>query len=549
MKEKEYLEILRLYQVDIVNSHFSFFGPTIAHRHRIPTVSVLHNIYSWYSASLLDEFRIADQYVSKYIAVSKQVASFFEYRFNIERSRIEIIPDGIDLGRFTKDETQKEVARRDLGFDEEEFVFLHVGAITPAKMQNLLLAAMKEISKNHPKIKLISLGLELDKDYASFIRMKIEEFHLEQNVKLIGFVEDPSSYYRVADAFVLPSLIEGWGISTLEAMYHGLPLILTKVGGAEELVANQDVGILIGNCCEDIFELSGPDLDYYSRLDFPQNAPELIEAMLSIYRNREEWKEKAKNGRKKVISHYTWDKIISRYEKEFIVLGLKGEKEKSLRLEATVRDQEERLDEKDRRLNELDRKLNEQTREMSQRLIAISSEFQQQFGAIRYQLDYVLLRLSIKERMRARLFKSLKTLHKLVPKEIREKYQFKYRKFFFDKAFPDRERFEASVSFPPGHSNILTSEEVDRFLDSALKNDSEHLLVIYTTDPYLETRGQRSTWLTKEFVRRGIPVVFFYWRWDSKEAIIKPEDPRVFSVPIDQFSKSRGNFSLLPLIG
>ena len=535
-KEAEYVEILNRYHIDIINSHFSFYGSAIAQQYGIPVTSVLHNLYSWYPGGILDEFRVADQYVSKYIAVSKQVASFFEYRFNIERSRIEIIPDGIDLGRFTKDETQKEVARRDLGFDEEEFVFLHVGAITPAKMQNLLLAAMKEISKNHPKIKLISLGLELDKDYASFIRMKIEEFHLEQNVKLIGFVEDPSSYYRVADAFVLPSLIEGWGISTLEAMYHGLPLILTKVGGAEELVANQDVGILIGNCCEDIFELSGPDLDYYSRLDSPQNAPELIEAMLSIYRNREEWKEKAKNGRKKVISHYTWDHAIPRYEREFTSLALETERKKRSFPEWVIREQRKEIERLREKLDEQSKGMEQQTKEMKEQLVSMTTGFEQRFGSVNQQLDYILRRLSITERIRERFFKLLKTIHKIIPVKIREKYRFQYRRFFFDRIFPDKERFEQP--FPtPGHPNALAGEELERFLSSAQKSNAENLFVIYTTDPCVESRGQRSTWLAKEFARRGIPIVFFYWRWNPKEEIVKSPDPQILSVPIDQFSR------------
>ncbi len=536
-KEEEYTEILRRYQIDIVNSHFSLFGPTIAHRHGIPTASVLHNIYSWYSASLLDEFRMADLSISKYIAVSNQVASFFKYRFNIDESRMSVIPDGVNEERFSKVEIPE---KRNLivpGIDEEDFVFLHVGAVTPAKMHNLLVAAMREIVQIQPRIKLISAGPVLDPEYSLFIQRKVEEFHLGQQIKLIGFVEDPSPYYRLANAFLLPSLIEGWGIVTLEAMYHGLPLILTKVGGAEELIEDRDVGILIENCCEDLFHLVGSDLDHYSHLDFPKNTPDLIDAMLNIYRNQEEWKEKAKRGREKVISRYTWDKIISQYEKEFIVLGLKGEKEKSLRLEATVRDQEERLDEKDRRLNELDRKLDEQTREMSQRLIAISSEFQQQFGAIRYQLDYVLLRLSIKERIKERLFKSLKAIHKFVPKKLREKYRFQYRRFFFDRIFQDKERFESPLPPVPRRPHFPVEEEIETFLNSAQKNNPRRLMVLYAADPYIESRGQRSTWLAKEFAHRGIPVVIFYWRWDPKEEIVRSLNPLILSIPIDMFGK------------
>jgi glycosyltransferase involved in cell wall biosynthesis len=543
-KEKEYLEILRRYQIDLVNSHFSFFGLPFAHRLGIPTISVLHSIYTWYSGGVLDEFRAADPFVSKYVAVSKQVASFFRYRFNIDRGRMRVIPDGISLERFSKERGQEKPNLSALGIDEDDFVFLHVGAVSPAKMHNLLIAAMKEVTRIHPKIKLISIGPGLNKEYDRFIRGRIEEHRLGRNLVLMDFVEDLSPYYRMANAFLLPSLIEGWGIVTLEAMYHGLPLILTKVGGAEELVEDGDIGILLENCCENLFQLDGPDLDHYSHLDFPKNAPELIDAMLDLYRNRETWKEKAKEGREKVLSRYNWDQIVPRYEKEFIILALGKEKEKSFRLGATVRDQEERLNEKEKRLNELKeqtrelgKKLDEQTREAGQRLISMSSEFQQRFDAMSHQLDYVLLRLSLKERIRERAHKTLKTLHRLVPKRLREKYRLKYREFFFERVFPDKDRFEVQDTSTPKIPNISAVEDLQRFLDSALQNDSQSLFLVYTTDPYLEDRGQRSTWLTREFVKKGFPVVFFYWRWNPKEAIVQSEDPLVFSIPIDEFPK------------
>ncbi len=537
-KEKEYLEILHRYQIDLVNSHFSFFGPAIARRNGIPVVSVLHNIYGWYSAGILDEFRIADRYVSKYIAVSKQVASFFRFRFNIDERKIKVIPDGIALERFQEGPAQKEVALKDLGLDEKDFVFLHVGAVTPAKMHNLLIAAMKEIAEVQPEIKLISVGPVLEMDYYSFIKKRIEESHLDQSIKLLGFAEDPSPYYRLAHAFLLPSLIEGWGIVTLEAMYHSLPLLLTKVGGAEELIENQDIGILIENCCQEIFQITGSDLSDYSHLDSPKNTPELIEAMLSLYRNREEWRERGKRGKAKVLSRYTWNQIIPRYEREFIRSALEREWEKRSRLEELMRDQKRRLvekeakvDEQDRKLKNLERGLDEQTRELGQRLNSISAEFQQRlnsisaefqqrFNSVSQQIDYVLIRLSITERIKARLHKLLKAIHRIIPKRIREKYRVQYRRFFFDKVFPDKERFEPP-SPPSDHPSVTIEAEAERFLDSVEKGDCEKFIVIYTTDPYLENRGQRSTWLAREFARRRIPVLFFYWRWDPERGDCK----------------------------
>jgi GT2 family glycosyltransferase/glycosyltransferase involved in cell wall biosynthesis len=624
-KEKEYIEILNRYRIDLVNTHYSFFGSAIAYRKGIPVISVLHNLYSWYSGGILKEFRVADLCVSKYIAVSKQVASFFEYRFNIERSRIEIIPDGIDLGKFAKDETQKEAARRDLGFDEGDFVFLHVGAITPAKMQNLLVAVMKEISKNHPKIKLISLGPELHKDYGSFIRMKIEEAHLGQNVKLIGFVENPSSYYRVADAFVLPSLIEGWGISTLEAMYHGLPLILTKVGGAEELVENQDVGILIENCCDDLFQLSGTDLDYYSHLDFPKNAPELIEAMLNIYWNREEWKKKAKAGKRKVISHYTWNYVISQYEKEFIDSALEGGKRREVRLSEFLRHekaqlvelevrlgdhlkereeqkkviedqsriiqnqaelarlQQLRLEEQGRKLEdqrkaiegqsgiiqnqvELSRlqqvQLEEQVRErdrllaereqflraqegmlkeMSQRLQKGEEKIDEMRRLIdsRYQqldqhIDYVVRRLSIGERLKERALKLLKTIHKLVPKKFREKYRSQYRRFFFDRVFPDGKKLGTDVA---GNSQVVCRR-------NPIKIPSGIDFFVFPIIDW-ELRYQRPQQIAERLANQGNRI--FYFRITFVEASNRTLSPADISSMI-KIEEYKENIYLITLV-
>jgi glycosyltransferase involved in cell wall biosynthesis len=535
-KEKEYLEILRRYQIDLVNSHYSFFGSKIVQQYGIPVVSVLHNLYGWYTGGILDEFRIVDQYVSGYVAVSKQVASFFKYRFNIDPKKIQIIPDGIDLKQFEEKSIQKKLDRKVLGFDEEDFIFLHVGAITPAKMQNLLVAVMKEISINYPKIKLISLGPVLDKEYSSFIQRKTEEHHLDQCLKFIGFAENLSLYYRLADAFVLPSLVEGWGIATLEAMFHSLPLILTKVGGAEELVENQDIGILIKNCCEDLFQLSGSDMEYFAHLDRPNNTNELIEAMLNIYKNRDAWREKAKEGRRKVISYYTWDQIIPQYETKFISLTLARERKKRLLLERVVRDQKRRIDEPIKRMKELENKFDQQRKEMREGLMLTNSQFQQHFVSINEQLDYILTRLSFTERIKERIFNLLKTIHRLVPKKIREKYRFQYRRFFFDKVFSDKKRVEQFIP-SLNHPDILSGEEVEQFLEFVQKCDFKKLFAIYTTDPYMESRGQRSTWLAKEFARRGFPVVFFYWRWDQKEEIVKSLDSHILSVPIDEFSK------------
>lgn len=64
---------------------------------------------------------------------------------------------------------------------------------------------------------------------------------------------------------------------------------------------------------------------------------------------------------------------------------------------------------------------------------------------------------------------------------------------------------------------------------------AERMWVIYTTDPYSETHGQRSTWLARELLSRGDFVLFFYWRWNLSDPLPDPLHDRLLAVPIDQF--------------
>ena len=365
-KEKEYLEILRRYRIDLVNSHYSFLGTPIAYQRGIPVISFLHSIYSWYSHRILDEFRIADQYISRYIAVSPLVASFARHQFNISPHRMRVIPDGLDIDRLKQGESSGPLTRNDLGMRKEDFIFLHVGAINQAKMHNLLIAAMAEMVKNYPFIKLLCVGQILDEDYNQFIREKVKEHGLDPHIKFVGFVENPVPYYQLADAFLLPSLVEGWGLTTLEAMYYELPLILTPVGAAREVIDDNDIGLLIENCCEDPIQLKGSDWAFYSHLDYPKNTPHLVRAMQDIYTNRQIWKGKARKGKMKVLSRFTLEKIIQEYEREFTVFAFEAKKRKESRLELIAREQKRRLDEQTRSLDEQTRRLDEQTKRLDE---------------------------------------------------------------------------------------------------------------------------------------------------------------------------------------
>jgi len=88
-----------------------------------------------------------------------------------------------------------------------------------------------------------------------------------------------------------------------------------------------------------------------------------------------------------------------------------------------------------------------------------------------------------------------------------------------------------------GTGRVVSLDEaaVERFLAAASSAAPGRLWVVYTTDPYSETQGQRSTWLARELLARGDFVVFVYWRWRLSEQIAAAPTERLLSVPIDQF--------------
>ena len=77
---------------------------------------------------------------------------------------------------------------------------------------------------------------------------------------------------------------------------------------------------------------------------------------------------------------------------------------------------------------------------------------------------------------------------------------------------------------------------LDDFLSRAAENNpSGQLFLIFSSVPFSESQGQRSTRLARELARRGIPAIFAYWRWKSYEPIQSSNLPGVFCLPIDEF--------------
>jgi len=424
-KANEFREILNTYRIDIIISHHSTFGASIAFDMGIPYLYTIHTFYTWFPENILSEFRKNIKYITKFIAVSKEVKNFTVHRFNIPEEKIDVIPNGIDIEEFTSRPFKKQITRSDLGLDETDYVFIHVASINPLKGHNVLFSALKKLAGEYSWVKVLSVGDILNEEYFIFLKNELESQKISENFIFLGFVEDLRPYFKISDAFILTSFIEGFCLSALEAMSFKLPLILTETGNAREFLEDSGGGLLVRNAYESILNLDFSSIDKLSREEVPINRDDLYKAMKSFVEQREFWKKEGEKNYKKAFD-FSIERMIHSYHKKLLEVYIDYQKSKEIFLKKQIEEKNEIIHQKDQLLSKI-------SRDFGKDLLV---KLDDRYVIIQKQLDYILVRLSLTERLKGFFYRFFKRIHRIVPKFIRERFAEPYKRFFFDKIIP-----------------------------------------------------------------------------------------------------------------
>ena len=164
-----------------------------------------------------------------------------------------LLPNCADIDLFHPAESEADAAeaadlRAKLGFDKEDFVVLFCGRTSPEKGVHQLLAALGNIPDERVKLLVAGspfFGAKDRSDYADGLQKQAAA--LGGRVKFAGFVPNPRlpGYYRMANAACFPALWqEPAGITAIEAMACGCPVIATESGGLPEYLAGSGAILL-----------------------------------------------------------------------------------------------------------------------------------------------------------------------------------------------------------------------------------------------------------------------------------------------------------------
>ena len=237
----ELIRIIKDKRIDLIHAHtrVSQVASYIASRRAgIPYVATCHG---YFNAKL--SRRLFDTWGEKVVAISEAVRAHLEKDFNVDPRRIEVIYNGIDLGRFSNIYSADQIARakRSLGIHRGDLVGT-MGRLSSVKGQKFLIEAMKEIVSKSKDTRCLIIGGGREE---AALKDLAKSLGLENRVIFTGAAYmDIPLYLACMDIFVLPSIEEGLGLALLEAMSLGIPCVASATGGIRDIVNDGVNGIL-----------------------------------------------------------------------------------------------------------------------------------------------------------------------------------------------------------------------------------------------------------------------------------------------------------------
>lgn len=199
-------------------------------RQQIPHfIRTVHHIEAYNSPFLSECQDRSIRYPDLCLCVSQYWQTELKRQYQIEAPRV---INGVNLDRFSPIPSALDASLKQQFHITGNPVYLTVGGIEPRKNSIALLHSFSQVLKHYPEAQLIIAGGATLFDYQTyrdefFAQVETLGIQVGKSLLLPGVVTDEQlpALYRLADAFVFPSVKEGWGLVVLEAIASGIPVI------------------------------------------------------------------------------------------------------------------------------------------------------------------------------------------------------------------------------------------------------------------------------------------------------------------------------------
>ncbi len=257
-------------------------GNIIVHSHTSNTLIRKRKIIQFLLKTRLT--RIADVR----LACDEEAARWMFSKKAVCKKQYKIIKNAIDVDKYKYNSEMRKMIKKELQL-EENFVIGHIGRLSTEKNHSFLLEIFREIIKRTDKARLLLVG---DGPFENQIKKKIKELEIEDKVIMLGNRKDVNDLLQAMDAFVFPSLYEGFPLTVIEAQTTGLPCFLsdciTKQVKVTDLVSFISLEKNVEKWAEII--LNSQKIERKDKSDFIKSENydinSLVEQMEKIYKNK-----------------------------------------------------------------------------------------------------------------------------------------------------------------------------------------------------------------------------------------------------------------------
>lgn len=280
---------------DIIHAHdwlVAYAAKALKESFGIPIVSTIHATESGRNSGIHDATQryINDTewmltYESTEVIVnSNYMKGELQRLFGLPFEKINVVPNGVNLNAFAGVERDYEFRRR-YAMDNEKII-LFMGRLVYEKGVQHLIAAMPKILNGYHDSKLIIAGKG---GMMNELKQQVHALGIDNKVYFAGYMngKDVQKMYKAADISVFPSTYEPFGIVALEAMLAENPIVVSDIGGLNEIVQHRENGMK----------------------SYAGNPNSIADSVLELLFDHQLCANIVKKAKNKVRNEYNWNKI------------------------------------------------------------------------------------------------------------------------------------------------------------------------------------------------------------------------------------------------
>ncbi len=289
------IKLLKTEHFDFVHAHdwlVAHAALTLKRSFGTPIITTIHATEHGRWSGIHNELQNyihSTEWLLNYESIGTIVCSYYmknelQTIFGLPSNKLYVLPNGVEAKKFDIDFDQWNF-RRNFVHDDEKLV-MSVGRMVPEKGFQVLTDAALRVLQNYNNVRFIVAGKG---GMLDSLRAKAERLGISNKVTFWGYMsdEDLNKLFIVSDVAVFPSLYEPFGITAIEGMAAGTPIVVSDAGGLGEIVDHGYTGIKT----------------------YKGNSDSLAWGILELLYNPDYSNEIRKNAYNKVLNVFNWDKI------------------------------------------------------------------------------------------------------------------------------------------------------------------------------------------------------------------------------------------------